>query len=301
MTHKPFKTIEEQLVILQNKGLIINDIDAAKTALTELNYYRLSGYSLTLRKNDKFYKGTTFDDVMQVYLFDRDLKFLLLELLEDIEISLRTHLGYMLGQYDIDPNAPIAYFDEKYYASPEICESILKEIRSAIQDSNNEAFVKHHRTKYNGALPAWAMVETLSFGKASKLFSSLRVDLQKQICKEYYDGRRHTIMNNWFESLVVLRNMCAHKARIINRGITYQPSFSKDENAYFISQGYNSDQIGNRLFFRLIIIGRISPDPYARQRIVDGIKTLCKRYPFVNLKHYGFKPNWEEILHHLLP
>ena len=82
MTHKPFKTIDEQIIILQNKGLEINDVNSAKTALAELNYYRLSGYTLTLRKNDKFYTGTTFDDVMQIYQFDRKLKFLLLDLLK---------------------------------------------------------------------------------------------------------------------------------------------------------------------------------------------------------------------------
>lgn len=300
MEHKPFKTIDEQIAILRDeRGLVINDLDCAKHALTELNYYRLSGYTLTLRKNNKFYPRITFDDVLQIYYFDRDLRFLLLNYLEDIEISLRTHLGYVLGEQDSESTEMFAYLNESTYAAPEVCKSILDEIRKSVSDNSSEAFVKHHRTKYGGLLPAWAMVETLSFGKASKLFSSLNTGLQKRICNDYYNGRRYKVMNNWFEGLVVLRNMCAHKIRLINRGITYKPNFSNEDDKYLESQGYERNQIGNRLFFRLIIIARISPDPNIVDRIKTDIDNLCEIYPFVDLKHYGFLHNWKEILEHL--
>ena len=85
---KPFKTFDEQLEILQERGLNIEDIDLATTILQHLNYYRLSGYTLTLRKNDKFYKGTKLSDIIQIYNFDKELKYILLTHLEDIEISL---------------------------------------------------------------------------------------------------------------------------------------------------------------------------------------------------------------------
>lgn len=52
---KPFKTIEEQISILEDRGLIIDDEDAVKKFLANLNYYRLSAYTLTLRKDDHFY------------------------------------------------------------------------------------------------------------------------------------------------------------------------------------------------------------------------------------------------------
>ena len=56
MKHKPYLTIDEQIKLLSNdRGLIIDDINKAKEALLNLNYYRLSGYSLTLRKNNKWY------------------------------------------------------------------------------------------------------------------------------------------------------------------------------------------------------------------------------------------------------
>lgn len=54
MTDKIFKTVDEQLELLRSRGLIISDDAKAKDFLLRNNYYRISGYSLTLRKNDIF-------------------------------------------------------------------------------------------------------------------------------------------------------------------------------------------------------------------------------------------------------
>ena len=71
---KPFKTIEEQISILEDRGLIIDDEEVAKKFLANLNYYRLSAYTLTLRKDDHFYANVNFSDIMQIYRFDMELR-----------------------------------------------------------------------------------------------------------------------------------------------------------------------------------------------------------------------------------
>ena len=46
--HKIFKSIDDQIELLRDdRGLDIDDEDYARKCLTEFNYYRLSGYSLT--------------------------------------------------------------------------------------------------------------------------------------------------------------------------------------------------------------------------------------------------------------
>lgn len=89
---KPFKTIEEQIAILRERGLLIDDEEKAKLFLTNLNYYRLSAYTLTLRKENMFYDNVHFSDVMQIYNFDMELRAALMYLLESIEVSMRTHM-----------------------------------------------------------------------------------------------------------------------------------------------------------------------------------------------------------------
>ena len=66
---KPFKTIEEQINILEDRGLIIEDEEFAKKSLSNLNYYRLSAYTLTLRKDNLFYDNVRFSDVIIVTIF----------------------------------------------------------------------------------------------------------------------------------------------------------------------------------------------------------------------------------------
>ena len=75
---KEFKTIEEQISILRNRGLIIDDEEKAKNTLSNLNYYRLSAYSLTLRKNNNFNSNVHFSDIIQIYNFDMELRAILM-------------------------------------------------------------------------------------------------------------------------------------------------------------------------------------------------------------------------------
>ena len=63
MADKDFKTIDEQIEILRSRGLTIEDEAEAKDFLLRNNYYRVSGYSLTLRKNDVFAKSATFQNI----------------------------------------------------------------------------------------------------------------------------------------------------------------------------------------------------------------------------------------------
>ena len=64
MDVKPYLTIEEQLQLLKDRGLCIDDDAEAKHILHELNYYRLTGYMLTLKKGENFYPNVHFSDVI---------------------------------------------------------------------------------------------------------------------------------------------------------------------------------------------------------------------------------------------
>ena len=64
MSDKGFKTIDEQLEILRTRGLTIHDDQKAKEFLLYNNYYRISGYSLTLRNNDMIAKSSSLQYIM---------------------------------------------------------------------------------------------------------------------------------------------------------------------------------------------------------------------------------------------
>ena len=66
MKTKVFKTIDEQINILQERGLTIDDIDFAKEELIRENYFFINGYRHLFLENgsDKYYKeGTNFREI----------------------------------------------------------------------------------------------------------------------------------------------------------------------------------------------------------------------------------------------
>ena len=111
MTHKDFKNVDEQLIHLKNKGLIIEDEEKAKAFLSLVSYYRLSGYWFVFKKDDTgaFIDGTSFESIRRLYEFDYKLRLLISEASKSLEISLRTQFSYHLAEFDSpaaleDPN-----------------------------------------------------------------------------------------------------------------------------------------------------------------------------------------------------
>lgn len=100
---KPPLTYEQQVTLLKERGLIIDDEIRAERLLSHISYYRLSAYMLPFRKLDggnyldQFKEGTSWDDVYNLYLFDRKLRLLVFDAIERIEVSIRTQITYQLS------------------------------------------------------------------------------------------------------------------------------------------------------------------------------------------------------------
>ena len=67
-------TFEEQVDILMSRNLEVEDRQKAIEILSRINYYRLSAYMLTFKANDEFEDGITFDEIYDLYEFDKRLK-----------------------------------------------------------------------------------------------------------------------------------------------------------------------------------------------------------------------------------
>lgn len=102
---KPSTSIAAQILQLQKRGLIINDTEAAKHSLINISYYRLAGYWWPLQHdkvNHLFKPGSTFETVMKIYGFDQELRVLLFDAIEKIEIAFRTRLSNEMAN-EVDP------------------------------------------------------------------------------------------------------------------------------------------------------------------------------------------------------
>ena len=80
---KQATTVEEQILLLRKRGLIIADEVKAKEILLDVGYYRLGFYWFPFEKtypekgrkrSHVFVPGISFQDVVDLYYFDNDLR-----------------------------------------------------------------------------------------------------------------------------------------------------------------------------------------------------------------------------------
>ena len=290
---KPFKTIEEQIAILEDRGLLIDDKKEAQQILSNLNYYRLSAYTLTLRKEDKFYAGIHFSDIMQIYYFDMELRAALMYLLENIEISMRTYIGY----FHAKKYGPLGYLEASAFENEEYFQKFTDDYTKAILEyGKKEIFVKHHKDAYDGKFPIWVLIELLTLGSLSRLFKNLPKDLQNEICKSHYGKINSRYISNWLQGCTILRNICAHRGRLYNRQIPFSLRLGTNDKKIFNEQNISVNKACKQLFIYLIVIRKLTANDMIWNTFAKCLSALIKKYPFVRLDYYGFTSDWQKIL-----
>lgn len=230
---KPWKTIDEQIEILQSRGLQITDYDRAKRYLNRLGYYRLSGYWYPFRRfrngangqtdelrSDDFIEGSRFDDLIRLYVFDKKLRLLALDALERIEMALRVDVAHLLGESDAlaheNPNCFHGNFSKKvnHKTGKTDHQVWLEKYQQQVRRANRLPFVSHHLRKY-GCLPVWVAMEVWDFGMLSTLYEGMKHADKTRIASKYgvADGNK---LAKYLRSLSFIRNVSAHHARLWN-------------------------------------------------------------------------------------
>lgn len=218
METKPFKEYDEQRKLLENRGMCIDDIHYAEKKLSQIGYYRLSGFWHTARTpidektlSDQFLPNTHFKNIHQLYIFDKRLRILLLDIIERLEINIRTVLAHEMGRFN-----PLAYLDE-FYINPRFTEHYSKwkeKLEQQINKSRDD-FVLWHKQK-EASLPFWAVVEIWDFGMLSKYYSMLKKRYQNIIANRFNVDNTATLIS-WLNEINIIRNQSAHHSRVWNR------------------------------------------------------------------------------------
>lgn len=100
--------------MLKSHGLIIENENLARETLSNINYFRLSGYLHQFKlSNGKYETGLTFERMLDLYAFDSKLTHILLYVLEDVEETLKTRFSYSLSS--LFSEDPLIYMDPKIY------------------------------------------------------------------------------------------------------------------------------------------------------------------------------------------
>jgi len=229
---KPFKSYSELVELLKSRGMIVEDSARAERKLAQIGYYRLSGFWYPCRKftanktrADEFEINTSFNAILELYLFDKKLRQLMLDAIERIEIHIRSVIAHELGELN-----PLAYKQEKFI-NPKNLKTFEQKRDGATKTRNDwkewsdahertversqEECITWHKSNHK-EIPFWVVVEAWDFGTLSKYFKMLNGTHQNKICKRLNISNPKNL-ENWLREINTLRNRCAHHARIWNR------------------------------------------------------------------------------------
>lgn len=293
MADKDFKTIKEQIAILRSRGLTIDDEPQAMDFLLRNNYYRISGYSLTLRKNDVFSKSATFQNIIDIYNFDHEFRHIILQYLEAIEVQMKSVYAYEFTKV----HGPIGYLNKAFFTNKNKHKEIIdKANQQKIQKLPHEAYLKHFMNELQQDIPLWAYVDLFTISDISFLYSISEPAIQAAIAHTFglTMSKGASILGSYMHSMTIIRNLCAHGSRIYNRLFEQKPSLNKQEKALLIKN--KKGELDNSHFYGfLLIMKRILPaDKFNEMK--KNIIALTKKYPFVRMDYYGFRSDWQQKL-----
>lgn len=293
MYDKVFLNIDEQLELLKSRGLVVKDEERAKSFLERNNYYRISGYSLTLRSHDVFHSDATFQNIIDIYTFDHEFRHLLLKYIEIIEITVKSIYAYEFSNM----YGPFEYSNPSNFTNDTEHSKIINKVEEQKNKRHkDEAYIKHFLDDLNSNIPFWAYIDLFTISDISRLYSissdNLKLAVSTRIGLTY--NKAPYYLGKFMHSITIIRNLCAHGNRIYNRLFEQKPFLSeKDKKLLLTTQNGEIDNA--HLFGFLLLIRKLLKPNQFKDFKVELIK-LSDKFSFVDMKYYGFPDNWKKVL-----
>lgn len=292
---KPFLTFEQQLALLKERGLKISTSEEEVVLfLQENNYYRLSGYFKLFVKDgtDEFIEHFSFEQLRSIYIFDFELRRVLNDMLEEVEVTVKTQIAYHLAKC----LAPDFYMHNKYFHNKGTYNNFVKEVKKEIERNNQNPIVTHHKGMN---IPIWALVELLSFGTISKMYSNLLPEYQKCVSSEgNYYSYNYKAFRSYLYVAAQLRNRCSHRGRLYGKNILANISYSKGDIALFNQYQYKYRRDSSSTIFQTIYASfKLLNNSQSKNYYINKIQELFIRYGHnINPNMIGFYDNWDLVL-----
>lgn len=272
-------TVEEQISILKSRGMRIPDEENAKEILLDIGYYRLGFYWFPYEKDfpskrnrsHDFKEDTDFNDAVELYYFDHDLRSILSPFLYRIEVNIRTTLIYKASnKYKNNPT----WFADNLI----VTNSFTEHLQTSYQTiRKNETIKRHHQIYKNDIYaPAWKTLEYMVFGDILKLIASLKDDSMKKEIAWRYGIKSFRIFENYMNTVRVLRNLCAHGHNIFD--LQLQKSIASTGPVPALMDRRNHD-LTSALLVVSFVLKAISPElaTEMREKLKDLFQQTSQR------------------------
>jgi len=288
---KPSLSIEAQVDLLLSRGLIADRAELARV-LSEISYYRLSGYLFPYRGDDgkAFSEGTQFTTVFDHYLFDRQLRVLVMDAIERVEVSIKARLVNALTQkYGVFAHTARANF-------PDMPADVHRRLMDRIHqnsDRSKEAFIRHYISKYTSEteIPLWMALEVMDFGAMLTIYRHSEQYDKRDIAQAY--GLTGRVLESWLVSLNIVRNICAHHGRLWNKIFAVPPLIpaQKHRPEFHSPQAIRNDRVFAILSILRYMLQCIAPQSAWHTRVTN---LWITKHPSIPMHSMGIPSYWKE-------
>ena len=265
-------TYIEQINALKNDGFTISATKEQQVIkiLQRIGYSRLKQYAFQQSNTDIL-------GIYDVYEFDRQLRLLLLEYLEKVEILMRTTIIHHHSQkYGL-----FGYLHADYHTNLTWHTDFINNLHRTLKRENEtNLLIKLNRNE----LPITDSIEFFTFGMLSKFFNNMKTSDKKIINREFF-GENSRLIQSWLQCLTHLRNKCAHYDRLYNRRFSQIP------------HNYHGSEFWNTVFDYILVLKLMLNDHSDWHGFVLKTENLIRIYrKSIDLSCLGFPENWNKLL-----
>ncbi len=279
-----------QIELLRERGMVIETEEYAIQCLDSISYFRLANYWKTFEidKKHHFAENTRFEDVLELYFFDRELRELLFSAIQSIEIALRTrvihHFSLKYG--------PFWFLDESLFKDKGVYDHCIDNLKKEMERSK-EDFIEEHYLKYDNPKypPVWKTLEIATFGTLSKFFCNFRdPDIKKRVAQDFH-LTHYVYLENWIKCANILRNVCAHHGRLWNRRMPIAPKLPAKLPLPWIK---NNQVVPVKLYAHLCYIAYLDKTIRTSGNFANRLLKIISPKTYKTLRSMGFPINWAE-------
>lgn len=287
--NKPALDPKQIITQLKSRNLLFRDENKAMDQLKIIGYFRLANYLIPMEINKSshlFKPNSYFENAVELYYFDKDLRLLLFSMVQSFEISLRAKL---INNFSLK-YGPYWFCEFDLHKEGKVFSECLSKIYQEVSRSK-EDFIKEYYNKYSepDIPPVWKTLEVVSFGLLSRIFCNLSDKKLKRSIAREFDVPQPLYLESWCKSAVALRNCLAHHARTWNRKFPIIPQMPRKLTGYWIdTQNVDSTKIYVHLSYLLYLMNSLNPQNSFKR----SFKDLLKKYPNVDVTAMGFPSDW---------
>ena len=304
---KPFLTYEQQLhKLTDEKQLIINNREFAEEKLRDIGYFALiGGYKEPFRDamTRVYLENTTFEDIYALYDFDNRLRELIFRYICQIEKKIRNIISYSFCE--VCGEMQTHYLDTASYnyvrSNQRGIDKLIRMLDGLALTNTDYDYIVHQRNVYQN-VPLWVLINAMTFGQISKMYSFLTSRIQSKISKNFKKVNEREL-EQYLKVLVLYRNVCAHNERLFSHKVYSEIPNTVLHSKLHISQTGNQYNQGKKDLFGVVIAFRylLSADSFLLFKrelvlLIDKYVRSSSRITEKNLlKQMGFPENWKSI------